>query len=725
MLPLVLLLGTVPPAALPADTVVLVPGLVITRSVVVRSGEYRLSPAPGDSVVIRIRGSGIVVDFAGAVLAGAGPLEDPDRAAGVGVLVEGGHDITLRGSRIRGFKVGILVRGVRNLTLAGNDVSYNWKPRLWSGLGHESLVDWLSFHQNEQNEWLRYGAGIYLDRVEGGDIRDNVGRQGMNGLLLVRANRIRVWNNDFSFLSGLGIGLYRSSYNTIMHNRADWCMRGYVHGVYSRGQDSAALLLYEQSSHNIVAYNSMTHSGDGVFLWAGQSTMDTGRGGANDNLFFGNDFSFAAANAIEVTFSRNRMIGNRLEGSNYGVWGGYSYDSEIRDNRFRDNETGIAIEHGQNNSITGNRFEGERTAIRLWWNRIEPSDWGYPRHRDTRSSGHQITENHFNGHRVVLRAEHTTALTFERNRVGRVDSLLVLSGDTTGFRSSPPLPLAAAVEDAWRPSMADRAAPRPIPGGMNPFRPSDSPEGRHTILIDEWGPYDWLSPRVWPARPADSSYIGGPLPLVVLGPAGDWRLNTARGVASLSDSSGRVGDTLVVLPAPGGVTDWEIELEYTGGPVTSPRGERTPAGQPYRFSYGRFVAPVPWALRVASWDSSSDPRTDIEAFRRRLLLPATPLRRDPVLDYMWSRPRLPEFPAERFGVAAEGVVDLPEGRWQLVTISDDGIRVWVDDQLVIDQWEPHESKLVTAPLGEGRRRLRVEYYQESGWMELRVEVRSR
>lgn len=106
-----------------------------------------------------------------------------------------------------------------------------------------------------------------------------------------------------------------------------------------------------------------------------------------------------------------------------------------------------------------------------------------------------------------------------------------------------------------------------------------------------------------------------------------------------------------------------------------------------------------------------------------MLLPAAALRQDPVLDYMWSRPRLPGFPAQQFGVAADGVVDLPGGEFQLVTISDDGLRVWVDDELVIDQWEPHESKLVMVPLGGGQRRLRVEYYQVDGWMELRVEVR--
>ena len=41
-----------------------------------------------------------------------------------------------------------------------------------------------------------------------------------------------------------------------MHNRFDWCVRGYSHGVYNRGQDSAAILIYEQSCRNTIAYNS-------------------------------------------------------------------------------------------------------------------------------------------------------------------------------------------------------------------------------------------------------------------------------------------------------------------------------------------------------------------------------------------------------------------------------------------------------------------------------------
>jgi parallel beta-helix repeat protein len=725
----VLLAGSVPVQAL--DTIALEPGLVLTRSVVIRAGEYRLRPATGDSVVLRVRGQGVVLDFGGAILAGSAPDGQPDQGQGIAILVEGGQDITIRGASIRGYKVGILARGVRGLSLLDNHLSHNWKPRLWSGPGHESLVDWLSFHRNENDEWLRYGAAVYLAGVTGGEIRGNTAQQGMNGLLMTRSTGLRIWNNDFSFNSGLGVGLYRSSRNTIMHNRADWCMRGYVHGVYSRGQDSAALLLYQQSSNNIVAYNSLTHSGDGVFLWAGQSTMDTGKGGANDNLFFGNDLSFAAANAIEVTFSRNRIIGNRLDGSNYGIWGGYSFESEIRANRFVGNTVSIAIEHGQDNRILDNEFLADPTAIRLWWNRLTPSDWGYPKHRDTRSRDYRIERNLFLGNRVALRVDSTSRVTTSRNRFVGVDSILAGSHDTRDWTragdSVHPGSRSGLVGTApWTPDYRDPAAPRPIPGARDPFlRAGRDRQGRETIIVDEWGPYDWRSPKLWPARAADSASTGGPLALRILGPEGAWRLAGARGVQRLSDSSGAVGDTILITPFPGPGPNWEVELEYVGRELRTPNGKTVRAGEPHRFGYRLFRAPFDWNVRVFAWDSLSDPRTSPDRFRA--VLGGVPLvaRRDRFLDYQWYRPRLAGFPAERYAVLAESVVDLPAGDYELYAISDDGIRVWVDDRLVIDNWTLHESTVERAPLAAGRRRVRVEYFQVAGWAELRVEVRRR
>ncbi len=707
-------------ATAPPDTIALAAGMVIDRSVVVRPGRYRLAPPPGDSVAVRIRGAGVTVDFQGAVLEGTDPAVDDDARAGIGILIEEATDVTVRRARIRGYRVGVLARGVRGLFLADNDVSDNWRPRLWSGPGHESLVDWLSFHHNERDEWLRYGAGFYLADVVGGDVRGNTAERGMNGLLLVRSSGLRIWNNDFSFLSGLGVGLYRSTENTIMHNRLDWCIRGYMSGAYSRGQDSAALLLYEQSSNNVVAYNSMTHSGDGLFLWAGQSTMDTGAGGANDNLVFGNDLSFAAANGIEVTFSRNRLIGNLLEGSTYGVWGGYSFETLIRGNRFRDNTTGIAIEHGQDNAIVANRFEGDRTAISLWQNPIAPSDRGYPRHRDTRSRDYRIEGNQFRGLGVALRLRATTGVTFGPNGMTGVDSAIVASGDTTGWRFrgvTPPEPPG----DGWEPPRDDSAAPAPLPGAIDPMVRGAARRGREAILVDRWGPYDWRSPSLWRARVADSAYAGGPLSLRVLGPPGRWRLVSSRGVRSVRPAAGPVGDTLVVRPGASVGADWSVTLEYMGQAVTDSRGARMAAGTPVRFDHAEFVPAQSWEIRVASWDSSDDLPGHPER-AASLLAPAPVLRRQSRLDYLWYRPPFPGVPTSRFVLGADGVVSLPDGRFRLTAISDDGIRVWVDDRLAIDHWAPHESAVDQVDVSGGRHRVQVEYYQVDGWVELRLEA---
>jgi hypothetical protein len=43
----------------------------------------------------------------------------------------------------------------------------------------------------------------------------------------------------------------------------------------------------------------------------------------------------------------------------------------------------------------------------------------------------------------------------------------------------------------------------------------------------------------------------------------------------------------------------------------------------------------------------------------------------------------------------------------------------------VDHWAAHESEVALGPIGPGRHRLRVEYYQVDGWVELRVEIRKR
>jgi len=134
--------------------------LLIDRSVRVTPDAYHLrAPASLDSPLVVIRGDDLTVDMRGVTLVGSDSTAAPDEARGVAIFVDGGRNVTIRGARIHGYKIAIRARGTRNLVLDGNDLSRNWKPRLYSVVEHESLVDWLSFHHNEQNEWLRFGVG--------------------------------------------------------------------------------------------------------------------------------------------------------------------------------------------------------------------------------------------------------------------------------------------------------------------------------------------------------------------------------------------------------------------------------------------------------------------------------------------------------------------------------------------------------------------------------------
>jgi len=702
-----------------APVVALRPGLVITRSVRVVPRAYHLAaPASLDSAVITIRGDGVTVDFAGAVLEGVAPESDPDLTQGVAIRIEGGRNIRILHARIRGYRVGILARGTRGLDLVDDDVSYTWKPRLFSLIEHESLVDWQSYHHNEHDEWLRWGGAFYLADVVGGEVRGSRAVQGANGLMLVRCDSLAITDNGFSFNSGTGIALYRSSWNRIVHNRIDYDMRGYSHRFYRRGQDSAGLLMYEQSTGNVVAYNSITHGGDGVFLWAGQSTMDSGTGGANDNLFYGNDFSFAAANGIEATFARNTFVANRSNGSDYGVWGGYSYETKIVGNDLSGNRIGVAIEHGQQNTIAWNRLADETTGISLWADSVTDTSWGYPKHRDVQSRDYQISNNLFQRLRVGLRSRQTEGLVQAWNRWMDVDSATVLR-DTDGYQASDDAAAFEVTSDSGVPRLPAeyaRLAPSVAPGDSTVPASPLTRRDRSAIIVDEWGPYDWRSPKLWPVDSAREV----PLRLAVLGPAGAWRVVSRRGVAAVSRTSGRVGDTVAVTPAAG--ADWAIQLEYRGTATVSPRGIRRAAGAPYRFSYSRFEPPADWTMRFFAWTGSTDPRSRPEEFAA--LLRGTPLLTHQAshLDLEWYRPQIAGVPQERFAVEATGSVTLPPGMYTLRSITDDAVRVWVDGVLVIDDWTPHESVVDHAPLTGGRHDLRVQYYQVDGWVELRLEI---
>jgi alpha-L-fucosidase len=89
---------------------------------------------------------------------------------------------------------------------------------------------------------------------------------------------------------------------------------------------------------------------------------------------------------------------------------------------------------------------------------------------------------------------------------------------------------------------------------------------------------------------------------------------------------------------------------------------------------------------------------------------------------MWYRPTIRELPQSRYAFEAAGSVQLAPGEYTLRAISDDGIRVWLDGKLVIDNWDLHGSEIDYAPLTGGAHELKVQYFQIDGWAELRLDI---
>ncbi len=732
------------------------PGATLSRSLHHQGGQMRVQRHDRPGLVIR--GDNLTLDFGGMTLEGDTPQTAPDARMGIGVTVQG-RNITIRGLRVRGFKTGLLATNCTKLRVVDCDFSDNWKQRLYSTLESEDERDWMSYHQNEKGEWRSHCAGLMLEDCRDFEIREVRIRGGQNGLMLTRCRDGLVWNSDFSFLSGLGVGMYRSSGNRLMHNRIDWCVRGYSHGKWNRGQDSAGILLYEQSSRNTIAYNSITHGGDGFFLWAGQSTMDTGQGGCNDNLVVGNDFSHAPTNGIETTFSRNRFIANRVLECWHGVWGGYSYDTEFRANQIGLCADGMAIEHGQNNRIVGNDFFRNLTDLRIWQNPTQDPNWGYPKHRDTASHDLDIADNRFaETTGTVLRLKDAKGVRVMDNRMEHVATVLDATGNLDGLKfghnaisaeawgkgadAEPFTPDQPRLRPTMLPSgnvilgtdtgLADylkrfaspwplpeaRKLVAPLPGARSAYLPAGAVRGRRYILVDEWGPYDFRRPILWPRE--NPNLPAGVKSFEILGPKGQWKVVHTSG-GEPSRSGGTVPDTIQVTTLPG--LPLHLDLEFVGAEGWDVRGHRLPAGRPVRFGFHDDTVPLEWRIEWFGYKSQTeDPRMSAATVDQILARGAMATKTMSNLSIGTSASPNAGVPADHFLTRAVSTCNVPAAGYELEVTSDDGCRVWIDDQLVIDAWKYQGPTAYRARIAKGTHRLRILHFELDGYTALKARL---
>ena len=92
-------------------------------------------------------------------------------------------------------------------------------------------------------------------------------------------------------------------------------------------------------------------------------------------------------------------------------------------------------------------------------------------------------------------------------------------------------------------------------------------------------------------------------------------------------------------------------------------------------------------------------------------------RTDRAIDYDWKDQKpAPEINAGFFVAQWAKTALFEDGTYKFTTVSDDGIRVYVDDQLVIDQWNDHSATTHVAEkvMTSGLHKVRVEYYEKWG-----------
>ncbi len=108
---------------------------------------------------------------------------------------------------------------------------------------------------------------------------------------------------------------------------------------------------------------------------------------------------------------------------------------------------------------------------------------------------------------------------------------------------------------------------------------------------------------------------------------------------------------------------------------------------------------------------------------RQLSGEPTLVREDEAIDFRWGLGApAPGLPADNFSVRWTRDIEFGGGRYRFTTVTDDGVRLFIDGRLVINQWKDmgRESHSAEVDLRSGVHTLRMEYYEHTGAADARL-----
>jgi hypothetical protein len=642
-------------------------------------GRHEL-PALGDGGmqgVIRLEGArGVELDLEGVEV--RGQMRDscnPD-AYGYGIVLVDCQDVVITGGAVGGYKSCIVLEDCARVTLDGITFDGWYGQELGSSLSGEDPSDNLAALENTNGEWTeRYGAAIHATNCTGLVIKDCSGRHGQNGIVCANVTDSQVFDNDFSFLSGWGFGCFAGSRNIISHNRFDYCVRGYGHGVYAADHGASGMLLAGHSCDNVIRSNSATHCGTGLRIHGGldliEGTDDVTslEGGSDRNLIVENDLGFAVTAGIDAAFSRQCMVlRNRIGGCReVGVLGRYCADWVIHENEIDGGRgSGLKLDHSQAWVVSDNTITRNEIGLELS-SEPEPEIESSPfaESHSTSSANHWLLGNTFESNDLDLVFAHSQYLTMHANR---------FDGDGSRLH-------------------------------VSDLISADDPD------LDLETVTSWL-------QGYDGSLPSGHVGACTLSPWEDAEpeaLVQARRIQDPPSLGSQVVSAEVLGVHKGGL---ETIVLGSVGPWDFRSGEPMPAaGRP-----GGLLGGVRWDGRWFSWNPEThDPRGNLEGW---LALSEQPLVRREVANFVspWGTADVRRIVGtSHFGLVATATLSLDVGgTFRMAMTSDDGIRVYVDGEVAFEDWTWHAGRRdqVQLDLAAGDHDLRIEYFQVDGASEL-------
>lgn len=180
------------------------------------------------------------------------------------------------------------------------------------------------------------------------------------------------------------------------------------------------------------------------------------------------------------------------------------------------------------------------------------------------------------------------------------------------------------------------------------------------------------------------------------------------------------------IALPGGVIPVRLEyFEHTGAAQIRLTWEQIggPAAPPAIGGLSGIELPKPTWSRVRI----DRPFTGEYFANRDLSGSPVLVRQDNDINFNWrdGSPD-PSVPADNFSVRWTNTIRLDGGRYRFIAETDDGVRLYINDQLVIDRWQTQSRtrSIYETTLGAGEHRIRMEYFEEGGqaFARLRIEV---